>query len=922
MTVPDPALLDPEAVASALGVDPKRGHSSAEAARRLAADGANELRAAPPVRPWRRLLRQFRSPLILLLLVAVAVSVAAWVVEREHAVPIDAIVILAIVLFNAVLGFVQEARAEQAVAALATMTAANSSVVRDGALTTVPAAGLVRGDILSLGEGDTVGADARILSAHSLKVAEAALTGESEAVLKSADALPAAASLGDQSSMVFKGTAVVQGRGLAIVTAVGMGTEMGAIARMLDETVAKPTPLQREINAIGRVLGIAVIAVALVVMLATWLVNPITSAADVVVVLLLGVSLAVAAVPEGLPAILSVVLALGVQRMASRNAVVKELSAVESLGAASVICADKTGTLTRNEMTIERLELASGRVDIEGVGYRPEGAVLHAGHQLEGSLLAEAMLILRAGSMANNAQLSLRDDHWHIEGDPTEAAFLVAAEKFAGIREHVERFERHGEIPFTSERRMMSTLHHEKANGSTRIYSKGAPDVLLENCTHVQVGDAMEPLTEERRRGVLRDVQEMSSQAYRTLGLAYRKSPGREPDGDPERDLVFLGLVGIIDPPRTEVARSIAEAHRAGIRVIMITGDHPATAARIAADLGIIAPGGRAVSGAELDALDAEELRSLTREVSVYARVAPQHKLRLVAALQADGHIVAMTGDGVNDAPALKAADIGVAMGITGTEVTKESARMILADDNFETIVAAVRQGRVIFDNIRKFLRYLLSSNIGEVLSVFLGVVFAGALGFAEASPDAIVLPLLATQILWINLVSDSGPAFALGIDPEVDDVMARRPRGIRDRAIGTGDWIGIVSVGLVTAVVTLFAMDLLLPGGLVPGTADFSTARTAGFTTLVFAQLFNTLNARSATTSAFRGMFTNRWMWLAFAATIVLQLAVVHLSPLQLAFGTAPMDPGQWLMCVGLASGVLWFGELRKAAARPWAQR
>ncbi len=926
--VGDVSTADAHAVAARWGVDPATGLTHEEAARRLEADGPNELRGKKPVPVWRRVLAQFQDPLIYLLLAATAISLASWAVEGAAGAPVDAIVIAAIVVLNAVLGYSQEARAENAVAALGAMTAASSMVLRGGELTTVPSVELVRGDVLVLSEGDAVGADARLLSASALRLQEASLTGESEAVDKSPATLQEPASIGDRVNMVHKGTAVAQGVGRAVVTGVGMSTEVGAIAEMLEATVAEPTPLQVEIGRIGKLLGAVVVIVALVVMITIVLVGGVTEPSDLVVVLLLGVSLAVAAVPEGLPAILSVVLAIGVQRLAERNAVVKELSSVEALGSASVICTDKTGTLTRNEMTIQRVVTASGEADVTGVGYRPDGELTADGRALSEAQRFEVGLALSAGSLANNAQLTEHDGGWTIQGDPTEAAFLVAAHKLDATGSVESRFERQAEIPFTSERKMMSTVHREREHGTRLLFSKGAPDVLLDRCTKVQVGEDEVPLTDAVRAQRLAEVEELSAGAFRTLGVARRVvddlplDPGSDVDASVERDLVHLGVVGIIDPPRAEAASAIAQAHRAGIRVIMITGDHPRTAGRIAADLGITEAGARAVTGRELDTFDDHALREVTREASVYARVSPQHKLRLVDALQADGHVVAMTGDGVNDAPALKSADIGVAMGITGTEVTKEASRMILGDDDFATIVAAVRQGRVIFTNIKKFLRYLLSSNMGEVLTVFLGVVLAGLIGLDEASDGSVVLPLLATQILWINLLTDSAPALAMGVDPEVDDVMASRPRKPTERAIDARMWAGIASVGLVMAIVSLLAIDLFLPGGLVEGDDTLEVARTAGFTTLVMAQLFNAFNARSETTSAFHGLFVNPWLWGAVLLGAVLQVAVVEVPFLQVAFGTASMDLAHWGACVALASVVLWYDEVRKVLLRGFASR
>jgi len=911
-----------EDLARELDVDPSVGLTSAEAARRLATDGPNELRSRPPVPLWRKVLAQFQDPLIYLLLVAVAISAVAWAAEGAAGFPADAVVIAAVILLNAVLGFVQENKAENAVAALQSMTAATSTVLRDGQRVTVPSAELVKGDVLVLGEGDAVGADARLVRATALKVMEASLTGESEAVTKNPTTLAEHAPLGDRLDMVFKGTAVAQGVGRALVTATGMDTEMGAIAEMLDATEEEPSPLQREIAGVSKLLGVTVIVIAVVVMVVTALVNQVNTLTDFVTVLLLGVSLAVAAVPEGLPAILSVVLAIGVQRMARRNAVVKKLHSVETLGSATVIASDKTGTLTKNEMTIERVVTASGEVRLTGVGYRPDGEVLDDGAPLEApALTREVGMVLGGGSLANDAQLTERDGEWEIQGDPTEAAFLVAAHKLRGTVDRVRTYERRGEVPFTSERKMMSALVDPEGAGAWALVTKGAPDVLLSRCTRQQVGTDVVPLDDARRAQALADVEKLSRQAYRTLGVACRRveegTPAEELE-DSEQDLVYVGVVGIIDPPRPEVADAVDQAHRAGVRVMMITGDHPTTAARIAEDLRIVgADGSRAVTGVDLDRLGTAELRELTREVSVYARVAPQNKLQIVDALQADGHVVAMTGDGVNDAPALKSADIGVAMGITGTEVTKEASKMILGDDNFATIVAAVRQGRIIFDNIKKFLRYLLSSNMGEVFTVFLGVVLAGVIGLAGASDDAVVVPLLATQILWINLVTDSGPALAMGVDPEIDDVMARRPRGLSERIIDRHMWTGILSIGLVMGVATLLTIDIFLPGGLVEGHDSLEVARTAGFTTLVVAQLFNAFNSRSETTSAFHRLFVNKWLWGAVALAFVLQIAIVEVPFLQAAFGTASMDLAHWAVAVAMASSVLWFDELRKLVWR-----
>jgi len=918
----DPWRRDGRRVAASLGVDVTNGLGSAEAAARLERFGTNRLDEGTRVPEWRKFLVQFKSPLIYLLLAAIVVSVVAWAVDREEAAPYDAIVIAAIVLVNAVLGYVQEARAEQAVGALQRRAAATAGVVRDGGPERIPAEKVVPGDVLLLAEGDAVAADARLLEALSLTVSEASLTGESEPVLKDAAPLVGEVELGDRVNMVFSGTAVARGRGRGVVTATGMATEMGNIARLLGETVEPPTPLQREVDGIGRMLGIAVVVIAAVVVAAILLLSDVRTASDVVSVLLIGVSLAVAAVPEGLPAVLAVVLALGVQRMARRNAIVKKLSSVETLGSASVICSDKTGTLTKNEMSIVKVVTGSGEVDVGGSGYQPEGALTSEGRPVDDPvLLDDVRAVLAAGSLASDAVLREEKGEWTIQGDPTEAAFLVAEAKVEGLpAARRTRFERVGEIPFTSERRLMSTLHVDAERENTiAVVTKGAPDVLLARCTEERAAGEVRPLDDTRRCEILGDVERLGDLALRTLAVAYRPLPAGMPapaDESVEHELVYLGLAGIIDPPRPEAASAIAEAHAAGLRVVIMTGDQPHTAARIAADLGIAPRGSRAVTGRELEALDDEARVAAGRDVAVYARVAPEHKLRIVDSLHADRQIVAMTGDGVNDAPALKAAEIGVAMGRSGTDVAREAADMILADDNFATIVAAIREGRGIFANIRKFLRFLLSSNIGEVLTMFFGVVLAGALGL-ENTGEAIAVPLLATQILWINLLTDGAPALALGVDAPPADVMRRPPRRRNDRILDKEMWIGIAWVGTVMATVTLLALDLRLPGGIVGNSGSITQARTMAFTTLVLAQLFNCLNARSDYTSAFHRMFTNRYLWGAIALSLLLQVAVVELGFLNSAFHTTPLGRNDWLICIGLASVVLWADELRKLTGR-----
>jgi magnesium-transporting ATPase (P-type) len=917
-----PYLEDVETITRELDSDTRAGLTRAQAQMRLNRDGANELRTQPVKPAWHYLLAQFRDPLVYLLLVAAAITLVTWFLVEGREWPVDTLVITLIVLANALLGFFQETRSQRAVAALAKLTQTTSSIIRDGVLARIPSHQLVIGDLLVLSEGDSVGADARLIQANALRVLEASLTGESEAVTKNAVRLRTEVPLAERSNMVFKGTAIAQGSGLGVITATGMATEIGAIAHLLDVTQEEVTPLQKEVREIGRMLGIAVLAIASVVVVAVLMFTQIRGVDDVLQVLLLGVSLAVAAVPEGLPAVLSLVLAFGVQRMARNKAIIKRLSSVETLGSASVICTDKTGTLTRSEMTIQQTMTASGTAAVSGVGYAPQGQIHHQDQPMTcGPVHSENVLLLRGGSLAGNAALAQQEDGtWVIQGDPTEGAFLVAERKLAAPVRCIERFERVAEIAFTSDRKMMSALviDHEH-NDERLLISKGAPDVLLQHCSQVQVGMDVVPLTDDLRAKALADVNELSGAALRTLSVAYRPLAAGEDvaAGEAlETGLIFIGTVGIIDPPRKEVAPAIAEAHRAGIRIIMITGDHPRTATRIAEDLGIIQAGGGVLTGADLDKLDDAALAEAVKSNSVYARVAPKHKLRIVDALQAQGHVVAMTGDGVNDAPALKSADIGIAMGITGTEVTKQAGKMILADDNFATIVLAVREGRGILDNIRKFLRYLLSSNMGEVLTVFLAVVGAGVVGLVDEE-GGIILPLLATQILWINLITDAAPAIAMGIDPHSEDVMTRSPRRPTDRIIDARMWIGVLQVGLVMALASLLTIDWMLPGGLIPGNESLVQARTAGFTVLVLAQLFNALGARSESASAFIGLFANRWLWGAIALAMVLQIAVVHWSPLNKAFGTSALTLGQWGLCIAMASTVFWFSELRKLVLR-----
>jgi Ca2+-transporting ATPase len=896
-----------------------------EVATRLERYGRNELAAEKAISGWVRFLAQFQDVLVILLLIATAISAGLWAYERDANLPYEAIAILAVVLLNATLGYVQQARAEAAVAALRAMSAPDAAVIRNGERRSIPAAEIVPGDIVLIEEGDTVPADGRLLESTALHSAEAALTGESLPVTKQIDAISADVTLGDRHNMIFSGTAVTFGHGKAVVTATGMHTEMGRIAGLLKETEDDATPLQRELDRTGKLLGLVVIVIAVVMTTTIIVVEDVRGLSAILDVLILGVALAVAAVPEGLPTVVTAVLAIGVQRMARRNAIVRRLAAVETLGSATVIASDKTGTLTRNEMTVRVVVTASGRITFEGSGYAPEGSArADGGKPIEGALRMEVERALAAADRASNATVQQQNGRWTVLGDPTEGALLVAARK-CGLNAEVldRRLPRVGEVPFSSERKLMSTIHRDtEREHAGVVFTKGAPDVLLQRCAFEMLGDARRPLTETRRDEILQLNDALAGEALRTLGVAglwldedALADYTANPDHRVEQGLVFVGLIGIIDPPRPEAKEAVARAKRAGIRPIMITGDHPRTAAVIAQELGISVHG-KALTGSALERLSPADSQAAVADVSVYARVNPEHKLRIVDALRRGGAVVAMTGDGVNDAPALKKADIGIAMGITGTDVSKEAADVVLADDNFATIVAAIEEGRAIFANIRKFLRYLLSSNFGEVMTMFLGVVLAAPLGL-PVEEGRIVLPLLATQILWINLVTDGAPALALGLDPADKGLMEQPPRPPGEGVLTGRMWRGIVFVGVIMAAGTLFVLDASLPGGLVDGSNDLRHAQTMAFTTLMLFQLFNVVNARSDDQSAFVGLFTNGWLWAAMGLSLVLQFVVVYVPVLQQAFGTVGLGLRDWWRCIAVASSVLWLREAGKAFAR-----
>ncbi|MBM7458595.1 calcium-translocating P-type ATPase, PMCA-type [Rhodococcus coprophilus] len=878
-------------VAEALGVDTRRGLSTAEVAERSAEHGPNLIAEVAGTPAWRKVLSLLADKMTLVLVVAAVVSA---VVSREWETPV---VIFAVIALNTVLNFVQERRAENSLQALKDMSVSTTRVRRDGREQSLPREQLVPGDIVLLESGDSVPADGRLVQAVRLQVAEAALTGESHPVDKSIDPVEAPdAPLGDRTDMLFMNTEVTRGRAEMVVTATGMGTEMGAIATLLGGAGVEQTPLQRRIGQLAQTLTIvAIVTVALVFVLGllrgqTW--------SDLLVT---AVSLAVATIPEGLTAVVAFTLAMGASRLAARGAIVKQLAAVETLGSTTHIATDKTGTLTLNEMTVQRLLVRGRTFRVTGSGYGTDGKIL-VGDGLPTPDFTDALLAM---GLCNDA--TVRDGV--LVGDPTEGALVVLAEK-GGIDVDGARaaHPRLAEVPFDSAYKFMATFH-ALPEGRFRCFAKGAPGALLERAVTVDSSDGPVPLDDEGRRQIREAVNGLASDGLRTLMIAGRDLDA-VPRGDSDAlhdlvsDLTVYAVVGIVDPPRTEAKAAIEVAHEAGIAVHMITGDHLVTASAIAGQLGI---GGTAASGSDLDALDDDELRTRAEGFGVLARVAPEHKIRYVKALQADGQIVAMTGDGVNDAPALEQADIGVAMGITGTDVSKGAANMILTDDNFATIVAAVAEGRGIYDNIVKFVKFQLTTAWGFVL-IFLA---AGALGLAGGAP------FTALQILWVNIIMDGPPALALGVDPTEPDAMKRRPRPVKEALLTRSRIQRILGLGIVMAVGTLLV--LRFGPDLFPDSADDPLfATTLAFTTFVFFQVFNLFNVRSNIGSVFSlQTLTNHTIWIAIGVVIVLQICVVQASPLQSLFDTTSLTGTQWLLAIAVGSVVLWVDEIGKAIAR-----
>jgi Ca2+-transporting ATPase len=854
-----------------------QGLSREEARSRLLRFGPNLLREEKRASPFVLFLEQFKSFLIITLLIAVVIS--AFLGETW-----DAVLIAVIVLFAAGLGFVQEYRAERVLEALKRMAAPTASVLRQGEEKEIPASELVPGDIVVLRTGDRVPADLRLVEAVNIMTDEASLTGESLPVEKGVWPLAEAdLPVGDRKNMAYMGTAVVYGRGMGVVVATGMATEFGRIAGMLQQVKESPTPLQVNLDRMGRVIGIGALALAAVIFGLALLQRE----GGFLDMFIWAVSLAVAAVPEALPAVVTISLALGVQRLVKRHALIRRLPAVETLGSVSVICSDKTGTLTQDQMTVREIYTDGQMIEVTGAGYEPRGEFLS-----QGPLPESLHCLLLAGVLCNDSFLASVDGSWQVRGDPTEGALVVVAAK-AGIGEEVRnQYPRVGEVPFSSERKRMTTIH--RTEQGRLAFSKGAPEVILESCLHILKAGEVVPLAPQASQEVLARGQEMAGKALRVLGLAYRDL-GQD-EAEAEKGMVFLGLVGMMDPPRREVKEAIDKCLEAGIKPVMVTGDHAITARAVAQELGIL-KGGIVLTGPELERLGEAEFEVVAERVEVYARVSPAHKLRVVNALNRKGYVVAMTGDGVNDAPALKKADIGVAMGVTGTDVSKEASDMVLTDDNFASIVAAVEEGRGIFGNIKKFLMYLLSANLGEILLMLLAVSIG------------LPLPLVAVQILYVNLATDGLPALALSVDPPDRDLMRRPPRPPRQGIFtgpvlrflgGVGAWTGLVTLG-----VFVWAVQTGRP---------LVEAQGLTFLTLILIEYFNAFNCRSETLSLFRiGIFSNRWLWWAILANMAITLPIIYLPVLQEAFRTFPLGLEDWGVVLLASSSIFWVVEFFK---------
>lgn len=878
----------------------EEGLSSGEAEKRLEEYGKNELKEKEEISVFRLFISQFKSILIFILIIASIVS--ALLGEA-----IDSIVILFTVFLAGALGFVQEYRAEKAIELLKSLTSPEAVVIRNGTEKKIPSTGLVPGDIILLQTGDRIPADARIIKEFNLKVDESSLTGESVPVQKITGSLPAATLGADRKNIAYAGTAVVYGRGRAVITATGMKTSFGELAGLLGTIERSRTPLQESLDKFGRWIGGAtLVIVAFVAVLG------VLSGFHLLDMFLWGVALAVAAIPEALPAVVTVGLGLGVRRMVKRHALVRKLPSVETLGATDVICTDKTGTLTQNKMTVEKIYVNGQILKVTGNGYNPEGKFLKGDSEVPEDDTHLRILLLGA-ALCNDSNL-YEEDGWKITGDPTEAALVVAAAKAGFEKSELDRkYPRLGEIPFSSESKRMTTFNRLKDNPGSFLnselvtFSKGAPEVILASCTKIFQNGEMKALTPEQAREISEQVKEFANQALRVMALSFRPleegfSPekvsfGEIPVEKIEEDMVFSGLIGMRDPPREEVKAAIKTCEDAGIKTVMITGDHKVTAAAIARELGILKENDLTLTGSELDSLDESEFEDKVEKISIYARVYPTHKLRVVEALKKKGHVVAMTGDGVNDAPALKAADMGIAMGITGTDVSKEASSMILADDNFASIVSAVEEGRNIFKNIKNFIAYGLTAHIGEVLIVLIAI-----LGWQ-------ILPLLAVQILWINLITDGLPPMALSVEPPDRGLMKQKPRNVEEGLITRREIAAGLGLGGLIASQALIVLVWALDSGFL-----ISKLQTMIFTLVVFSEMFNAFNWRSDRYSVFSlGLFTNKPLVYAVLTTVILQLMVVYVPFLQFAFRTVPLSLSELGIILALASTTLISMEIVK---------
>ncbi|URR35288.1 cation-translocating P-type ATPase [Thermosynechococcus sp. HN-54] len=911
--------LSADEVIDRLGSDRQQGLSLTDVQRRQATYGRNELIDNGRRPRWQIFIDQFRNVMLIMLLVVAFVSGTLDILEAigENSVPFpkDAIAILLVVILNAILGYVQEARAEEALAALKSMAAPKVRVLREGKVMEIDSPELVVGDIFFLEAGVKVAADGRLLEAVNLQIREAALTGEAEAASKNAEKiLPNDTEVGDRVNLVFAGTEVNQGRGVAVVTAIGMDTELGKIAVALQGVEQEPTPLQKRMTELGNhLVAIALVLVGIVV-IAGGLYDPSLLGHLIEVAL----SMAVAVVPEGLPAVITVTLALGTQRMVKRHALIRRLPAVETLGSVTTICSDKTGTLTQNKMVVQAVATTSYQAKVSGTGYEPRGEFYDANTN-DPSALYERQLLLLAGALCNDALLKQHAAEWVILGDPTEGSLLpLAAKGGIDLKALQEKAERVAEFPFDADRKRMSTFYRSESIPDIPLrepywmVTKGSPELTLECCQWRQVGQEIQPLTLEDRQAILAANDRFAAQGLRVLGIAHRywsELPPAESVDTSERELIWLGLVGILDPPRPEVLEAVATCRTAGIRPIMITGDHQLTAQAIASQIGICQWGDRALTGQDIEKLSREELDAATLTVNVYARVSPEHKLRIVKSLQRHGEIVAMTGDGVNDAPALKQADIGVAMGITGTDVTKEASDMVLLDDNFATIVAATEEGRVIYSNIRRFIKYILGSNIGEVITI----ACSPLLGLGG-------VPLTPLQILWMNLVTDGLPALALAVEPGDPDVMKRPPIQPNESIFGRGLGSYMIRVGLILAM-TGIALMVWAYGYTAEHLEEGLDPRrwtTMVFTTLCLAQMGHALAARSSSRLTIEmNLSSNLYVWGSVILTTILQLLLIYAAPLRRFFGTYLLSSTELAVCIGFSTLVFVWVELEKLVLR-----